>query len=160
MARTYEIQKISIDEVINDGQKEQIRKSIVINRIQTICIAFFGISFAIVAGASVFFKARDTKFIETGAGKICGLILALSIIAYIIVHFLAGAIPKKNWKCPHCNESLSYFVPSGTKASAGNRRAQIISERKGLRIGRVDKSFLMVPEKCPYCDQKLLTDKE
>ena len=86
--------------------------------------------------------------------------MALSIIAYIIVHFLAGAIPKKNWKCPHCKESLSYFVPSGTKASAGNRRAQIVSERKGLRIGRVDKSFLMVPEKCPYCDQKLLTDKE
>ncbi len=55
MARTYEIQKISIDEVIDDGQKEQIRKSIVINKIQTICIAFFGISFAIVAGASVFF---------------------------------------------------------------------------------------------------------
>lgn len=160
MARTYEIQNISIDEVIDEGQKEQIRKSIVINKIQTVCIAFFGISFAIVAVASVFLKTRDIKFIETGAGKICGLILALSIIAHIIVHFLAGAIPKKNWKCPHCKESLSYFVPSGTKASAGNRRAQIVSERKGLRIGRVDKSFLMVPEKCPYCDNKLLTDKE
>ena len=160
MAKTYEIQKLSIDEVIDEGLKDQIRKSIVINRIQTVCIAFFGISFAVVALLSLILKTRDIKFIETGAGKICGFILALSIIAYIIVHFLAGAIPKKSWKCPYCNESLSYFVPSGTKASAGNRRAQIISERKKLRIGRVDKSFLMVPEKCPYCDQKLLTDKE
>ena len=101
MAKTYEIQNLSIDEVIDEGLKDQIRKSIVINRIQTVCIAFFGISFAVVALLSLILKTRDIKFIETGAGKICGFILALSIIAYI-----------------------------------------------------------MVPEKCPYCEQKLLRDKE
>ena len=160
MARSYAIEQISIEEVKDETLREEIRKNIIINKIQTVCLAFFGISFMIVAILSIFTRNREIRFIETTIGKLCGLVLAISIISYIVIHFLAGAIPKKTWRCPGCGQSLSYFVPSGTKASAGNRRTQILAERKGLRMGRVDKSFLIISEKCPYCEKRLLKEKE
>lgn len=149
--KNLKLEDLKDDKYLYSRNKQNIKLAKALN----MSIAVFGITLAFVAVNVILNREASEAVLKSGMGQGITLVMAISLIAYAVCMIMLKVFPDKNWNCPHCGSGIPFIVPIGKKANINNKLAQIKIEQQRIAIGKVEGSFLIIPEVCPFCGKRI-----
>lgn len=153
---SYRLEKIQYENIVHPKVKdfhqkmENLKKGMNIGMF--IFIGGIGVQFI----KNLLNKGESAGTISNFISTVSLTAIGIGFIVYFAFFLISDSYPKKNWKCPCCNENLPYVKPVGRKIRVINKAALSKIEESGVRIGQIEKSDFLIPEYCPDCKEKLL----
>lgn len=160
MAERYPIFDMQPEQFKYADMKQSIEREKSINRFSRLSLWLFGGGLTALAVGVLIMRGSHINLLETLIGKSLSAVFLIGFVLFIFFNHEQHAIPRKRWKCPCCEKPLPFFVPAGRKAHIRNKFSFNKVVKQGIAVGKVKDSFLLVPEKCPYCGKSLVKRTE